>query len=178
MKTSPTPSDESSKQDHLPVLAQDSQPQVLPSGRTLSVKAGNGTEEIEIRSASGDVEICVKLTDTGPVLSLRGARLEINSSDTISVNCRQLELNASERIMMHAAEDIDIHSGGEIHTQSAQQTFIDGDYVNLNCLDRTKTGYHDDPENLASLVQEEVDLSNQLTDSIEPGDSAPPCCGD
>ena len=115
----------------------------LPSGRTVSVRAADGREEIEIRSAGGEMEVRIALTPQGPVLQLRGARLEIDSTDTVAVNCRSFEVNAADGVKIQTAGDIDVRGAGEMRLKTSGQTFIDGDYVNLNC--RERAGYHDDP---------------------------------
>ncbi len=117
----------------------------LPSGRTISVRAADGREEIEIRSAGGEMEVRIALTPQGPVLQLRGARLEIDSTDTVAVNCRSFEVKAADGVKIQAAGDIEVSGAGEMRMKTSGQTFIDGDYVNLNC--RERTGYHDDPAN-------------------------------
>jgi len=127
---------------------------LLPSGRTLVVKAHEHDEEIEIRSSGGEVEVRIVLTEQGPILRLRGARLEIDSSDTVAVNCRQFEVNASHGVRLHSAGDVGVQSGAEIRLKSGGETFIDGDYVNLNCLDRR--GYHDEGEGDAQLGMDEI----------------------
>jgi hypothetical protein len=116
----------------------------LPSGRTVCVRTGAGREEIEIRSPAGQMELRIALTPQGPVLQLRGARLEIDSTDAVAVNCRQFEINASEGVKINSAGDIDLHGQGEMRVRTAGSTSIDSDWVNLNCGDRT--GYHDDPD--------------------------------
>ena len=126
------------------------QERILPSGRTLVVRTDGPTEEIEIRSSGGEIEIRIALTKQGPVLSLSGARLEIDASDTIAVNCKQFAVRATEGVLLDAAGKVEVRSGNEIHLRSAEDTFIDGKLVNLNCLDRT--GYPDDP-NVVGLVE-------------------------
>src|SRR5579859_547084 len=61
----------------------------LPSGRSVVVRVDGGKEELEVRSPNGDVEVRITLTDAGPVVSVRGARLELESPDAVSVNCRR-----------------------------------------------------------------------------------------
>ena len=116
-------------------------PRQLPSGRSVIVSAEAGREAIEIRSANGEMEIRIALTDQGPVLQLRGARLQIDSTDTVAVNCRDFEINASNGIKLASGGDIDIVNAGETRMKTQGSTWIDADFVNLNCLDRK--GYHD-----------------------------------
>jgi len=127
---------------------------LLPSGRTLVVKARDHEEEIEVRSSGGEVEVRIVLTEQGPILRLRGARLEIDSSDTVAVNCRRFEVNASQGVQLSTAGDVAVRSDAEIRLKSGRETFIDGDYVNLNCLDRR--GYHDEGEGDSQLAVEDV----------------------
>jgi hypothetical protein len=112
----------------------------LPSGTTLTVRAGTDGEEINLRTAGGTLEVKIRLTDDGPVLSLKGATLEIEATDRVAVNCREFSVHAQDRVELSGG-DVRVHSGNEIRMKSAAQTYIDGDYVNLNCLDRV--GYHD-----------------------------------
>lgn len=97
----------------------------LRSGATVSVHTDRQGETIVLRSAGGAVDLSIRMTDQGPVLSLKGVRLEIEATEEVAVRCREFSVDARDGIRLT--------SGGS--------TFIDGDYVNLNCLDRT--GYHD-----------------------------------
>lgn len=137
-----TPSDESPVAQASPATA-GLQERILPSGRTLVVKTDGRTEEIEIRSSGGEIEIRIALTKQGPVLSLSGARLEINATDTVVVNCKQFAVRATEGVLLDAAGNVEVRSGNEIKLRSAADTSIDGKLVKLNCLDRTE--YPDDP---------------------------------
>ena len=54
-----------------------------------------------------------------------------------------IDASASGGGVVRAKGSIDMHSGSELRAKSRGKTYIDGDFVNLNCRDRT--GYHDDP---------------------------------
>lgn len=110
---------------------------VLPSGRTVVIRADSKGEAIEVRSSAGEMELRIALTDQGPVLSLRGARLEIDAADTVAVNCRQFEVRTTEGVTLDAAGDIALRSGATTHLRSAGDTNIDGQMVKLNCQDRS-----------------------------------------
>jgi len=117
--------------------------QVIPlrSGGTVTIRSDGLGEDLVVRSAGGAMEVRFRITDDGPVLSLRGVRLEIEAADTVAVNCREFAVNAREKLQLSSSGSVEVRSAAEIRLRSAAQTFIDGDYVNLNCLDRT--GYHD-----------------------------------
>jgi hypothetical protein len=124
---------------------------VLPSGRTVLVRVDGRGEAIEVRSATGEMELRIALTDQGPVLSLRGARLEIDAADTVAVNCRRFEVRTTGGVMLDAAGDIALRSGAETQLRSAGDTYIDGQMVKLNCQDRAK--YPDAPAPTALPAQ-------------------------
>ncbi len=131
---------------------------VLPSGRTVVIEADGRGEAIEVRSAAGEMELRIALTDRGPVLSLRGARLEIDAADTVAVNCRQFAVRAADGVVLDAAGGIALTSGAETHLRSAGDTYIDGQMVKLNCQDRV--GYPDDPAPAALPAAEQGGTSN------------------
>ena len=109
----------------------------LPSGRSLAVRGGNdgGDESIEIRSPDGQLELTVKLTDDGPVLSLKAAAVNIDAAKSVSLRCEDLDIEASKNLRLGSKGEVAIESGDDIRVRSVGQTFIDGEYVNLNCLD-------------------------------------------
>jgi phage gp45-like len=129
------------------------QERALPSGKTVVVRADGRTEEIEVRSSTGALEIRIVLTDQGPVLTLCGARLEINATDTVAVNCKHFAVRAAEGVVLDAAGDIALVSGQETRLRSAGDTFIDGKLLKLNCQDRT--GYADAQGSIAAPAQPE-----------------------
>lgn len=122
-------------------LTEPGEPRRLPSGRSVLVRADERGERVEIRSPGGELELRIALTESGPVLTLRGARLEIDSTDTVAVNCRRFELNTTEGVALKAAGDIDLRSAAEFRLKTQGDTWIDGKMVMLNCKDRT--GYPD-----------------------------------
>ena len=131
-------------------LTGDSRVRVLPSGRSIVARVGDAGEAIEIHSPRGEMELRISLTDEGPVLSLHGASLELVSSENVSVRCKQFEIETEAGVSLRAGGDIELQSEAEIRTKTAGSTWIDGDYVQLNC--RERTGYHDDPA-LAELPE-------------------------
>src|SRR5262245_9319633 len=74
--------------------------QALPSGRSVLLKLTGAAEELEVRSPQGDVEVRITLSDQGPVVHLRGARLELEAPDTIALNCRHLEVNTEDSTLL------------------------------------------------------------------------------
>lgn len=104
----------------------------LRSGRT--VKVDPTTETVELRAPNGEIELRITLTDDGPVLHARAAKLELDAEQDVSVKCRDFKVEAQR--------DIELNGTGDLRSQVRGNAYIDADYVNLNCRDRA--GYHDE----------------------------------
>src|SRR5262245_38693847 len=99
-------------------------PATLPSGRSVVLRVRNGTEELEVRSPTGAVEVHITLGEDGPVVRLAAARLELAAADTLALNCRRLEV--------HAEEDLRL-TGREMRVQTEGDIHMNGDVIRLNC---------------------------------------------
>ena len=84
-----------------------------------------------MRSPRAEVEVRITLTDEGPVVSLRGARLELESPDVVSVNCRRLEVSASEGTQLASGGDVRI-TGTEMHVETKDDIHMKGKIIHLN----------------------------------------------
>ena len=85
------------------------------TGRRVSLRAGAGGEDtLEVRSPDGAVELAIRLTAAGPVLSVSAVGLELTAQDKLSVRCRELELEATEDATLRAGGDITLQAQGEM----------------------------------------------------------------
>lgn len=114
----------------------------MASGRSIEVSSGPGGEQIEVRSPDGTVEIRIALTPQGPVLSVSGAKLEINATESVSLNCRDLSINTTGSMNLTSQGSVGIHAAADVTVKSQGNTDIDAQVVNLNCGPRD--GYNDD----------------------------------
>jgi hypothetical protein len=103
----------------------------LPSGRSVVLKVGDGCEEMEIRSPGGDVEVRITLTDQGAVVSLRGGQLQMQAADTISLNCRRLDVVTTEGTALGSAGDVLI-TGREMRVKAENDIHMNGGVIHLN----------------------------------------------
>jgi phage gp45-like len=107
----------------LPEVRSDASERSLPSGRSVVVRIDGGKEELEVRSPQGEVEVRITLTDAGPVVSLRGARLELETPDAVAVQCRRFEVNTTEAVEI---------SGKEMLLQTEDDMRLKGKIIHLN----------------------------------------------
>jgi hypothetical protein len=96
------------------------------------VKVAGDREELEIRDAEGEVEVCVILTVEGPVVRVRGGRLELDAVDTIAVRCRRFEVQTAESTELGSAGDVRI-AGRELRVKTQDDIHLNGKFVRLNC---------------------------------------------
>ena len=104
----------------------------LPSGRSVVVKVEGGREELEIRSPDGDVEVRIALTESGPVVSLRGGRLEMEAAENVAVRCRRFEVQTSEGTELNSSGDVQITSR-ELKVKTQNDIHMNGEVIRLNC---------------------------------------------
>jgi hypothetical protein len=105
----------------------------LPSGRSVVIRQSGAQDEIEVRSPAGEVEVRIVLTDSGPVVSLRAARLELESMDEVSLRCRRLSLQASETAELQSGGSVQVEALGEVRLQASEEMHLNGKIINLNC---------------------------------------------
>lgn len=89
----------------------------MPSGRSVVVRVNGTNEELEIRSAQGEVEVRIVLTEHGPVVTLKGARLEIAGTETVAVTCQKFEV-AADHVDIRS-QGLDVRTEGDIRMQGA-----------------------------------------------------------
>jgi hypothetical protein len=105
---------------------------LLPSGRSVVLKVTSAGEELEVRSPGGAVEVRITLSESGPVVHLSGARLELEAPDTVALHCRRLEVNTEESTHLNSAGGLQL-TGQEMRVQTKGDIHLNGDVIRLNC---------------------------------------------
>jgi hypothetical protein len=104
----------------------------LPSGRTLVVRVGAESEELEVRDRRGALELTISLTETGPMVWIRAARIALESSETISLQCRRFEVETTEAIHFESGGEVRI-GAREMRVRAEEDVHLDGAMIRLNC---------------------------------------------
>ena len=86
----------------------------LREGRTLSVEQSGTDDLVEIRSASGQVELRIKLTEEGPVLQMESARLQLKASEAVEIESKRVEIRATETVQLSSKDEIKVDAEGEV----------------------------------------------------------------
>ncbi len=98
----------------------------------MVVKVAGDCEELEIRDADGQVEVSVSLTADGPVVRVRGGRLELDAVDTVAVRCRRFEVNTAECTDLSSSGPVRI-KGEELRVKTEEDIHLNGQVIRLNC---------------------------------------------
>lgn len=110
----------------------------LPSGRNVRQcdvrqRADDDCEAIEIRAADGRVELAIRFTEAGPVLSFESASVELRSTRDVTVECDSFAVKAREAATIEAAE-VDVTStSGELRLTGATDAWLTAEMLLLNC---------------------------------------------
>lgn len=104
----------------------------LPSGRVVEVRSAAGDEErVTIRSASGEIELDVRLTARGPVLRIRAAELELESPGAVRVDCDRFHVRAEHGIVHETGGDLAQTVAGDVTTRARGELRAEARQVNL-----------------------------------------------
>jgi hypothetical protein len=128
----------------------------LASGRTVVVRGDEDGERVVIRAPDGEMELTVKLTAEGPVLSLRAVALSLDAS-RLSIDVDRLSVKAREHIAVESlggvearvlgdqrtdvqgasrleAGTVALHANrGDLRVEASEDVHVDGRAVRLNC---------------------------------------------
>ncbi|MBW2567504.1 MAG: hypothetical protein JRE24_11670, partial [Deltaproteobacteria bacterium] len=74
----------------------------LDSGWQVLVHSDEKEELLEIVEPEGVVVMKVRLTDAGPVITVRGAHLELKSIETLTLEAKKVEIKAQEEAVVES----------------------------------------------------------------------------
>lgn len=103
----------------------------LASGGSLHLRTRANGEELELRSAKGDLELHIVLTAAGPVVSLRCARLEVESPE-VAFRCDTFDVQAKRDVRLASEREVTI-TADELRAKTERDIHLNGAYVRLNC---------------------------------------------
>jgi hypothetical protein len=117
-------------------LASELEPQerrmFLDGGRQVAVVEHAGTQAVEIRAASGQLELRIKLTAEGPVLTLDGVKVEMNAAESLQIKCKDFKVESTGTTTIESAGDLKIKSDGSLDIDSTDDIRVKGNKIYLN----------------------------------------------
>jgi hypothetical protein len=104
----------------------------LDSGRQIIVHSDEKEELIQIVEAAGDVVMSVRMTDSGPVVTVRGAHLEIKSTETITLEAKEIKICAEENASVKSKGSLEVDSAKKMDIHSDDEIRVEGKMIHLN----------------------------------------------
>lgn len=104
----------------------------LASGRQVLITSNEKDDRIDILANEGDITMTVRLTDAGPVISMQGARLEIKSTETLTLDANKIKIKAGEKAAIESNGTLNIDAADEMEIKSDQDVHVKGKMIHLN----------------------------------------------
>jgi hypothetical protein len=96
----------------------------LREGRRLKIASVGRDELVEIRSATGTLELRIRLTEDGPVLEMESVRLVLRAEESVDVEARDFNVKAAAGIKLDGKADVVVNADGEVR--------VTGEMIHLN----------------------------------------------
>jgi len=87
------------------------------SGREV-VLDGSSQDRLVVRSPTGQIELSVRFTEEGPVLSFTGAAIDLVSPGAVNLDCGSLRVRAREAIAIESGGDIVHNAKGALRAEA------------------------------------------------------------
>ena len=104
----------------------------LDSGRQIIVHSDEKEELIQIVEPKGEISMTVRMTDAGPVVTVRGAHLELKSTETITLEAKEIKICAEENASVKSKGSLEVDSAKKMDIHSDDEIRIDGKMIHLN----------------------------------------------
>jgi hypothetical protein len=103
----------------------------LDDGRQVAITRDGARQAVEIRAASGQLELRIRMTEDGPVLSLDAVKVELRASD-VAIACDTFEVTATEKVSIASAGTTEVKAAGQIDVTSPEDVVVVGKHIRLN----------------------------------------------
>jgi hypothetical protein len=87
------------------------------SGREV-VLQGATQDRLVVRSPAGQIELSVRFTEQGPVLSFSGAAIDLVSPGAVTLDCGSLRVRARDGIALETSGDIEQNAKGALRGEA------------------------------------------------------------
>jgi hypothetical protein len=91
----------------------------LRDGRTLTVSETGADQLVEIRAASGVLELRIQLTEAGPVLQMESVKLQLHATEAVEIASKRIELKASGEIAVASETEVKVDAKGDVRINGA-----------------------------------------------------------
>jgi hypothetical protein len=101
------------------------------SGREVTVLEAQH-ESLVVRGPGGEVELRVRFTPEGPMLSFAAAAIDLSAKGAVSIDCEALQVRARQDIAIEA-DAVSITSRlGDVRVHANDDVVMEGERIRLN----------------------------------------------
>ena len=104
----------------------------LAHGRLLTVDSAGAEQVVEIRGASGLVELRIKITEGGPVLLIEGVRIALKATEAVDIDSPRFRVIASESIELTSRGTMQVSGEGDVRVRANGEVHVKGEMIYLN----------------------------------------------
>ena len=104
----------------------------LDSGCQILVCSRENEDVIAIAEPQGEVVVKVRMTDGGPVISVRGAHLELKSTETIALKAKKIKIQAEEEAVVQSKGRLELDASNKMGIRSVDDIHVAGKMIYLN----------------------------------------------
>jgi hypothetical protein len=103
----------------------------LDSRRCIFIRSSEKEDLLEIIER-GEVVVTVRLTDEGPVVTVQGAHLELKSTETLTLEAKEVKIKAEEKTSIESMGSLKIDSSKKMDIHSDDDIRVVGKIIHLN----------------------------------------------
>ena len=104
----------------------------LRGDRSLKLIHRGDDELIEVRAASGMLELRLRMTEDGPVLQMESVRISLKAQESVNVACRSFAVNASESLDLRSDGNIGVRGAADVRVDANGEVRVNGTMIYLN----------------------------------------------
>jgi len=103
----------------------------LRDGKTLVVSDAGVDQLVEIRSASGMVEVRIRLTEQGPVLQMEAVRLQLKATESVEIESERVAIKGTQQVTVEGGQ-VEVDAKETAEPGASGRVIVRGTRIDLN----------------------------------------------
>ena len=103
----------------------------LSGGKKLTLASTGDDELVEIRDASGMLQLRIRMTPEGPVLEMETVRLSLRASEGVDIETKEFNVNA-ERMDLRSEGEMTLSGNADVRVDANGEIRVTGEMIYLN----------------------------------------------
>jgi hypothetical protein len=104
----------------------------LRGERTLRLIRSGADELVEVRAASGLLELRLRMTPEGPVLQMESVRISLSATEAVDVKCKSFTVDATDSLDLHSGGGMRVSGEADVRVDASGEVHVKGKMIHLN----------------------------------------------